>query len=199
MNLPPSLPSNRGQQERTQMQTLLVLNQTIQWLRNPAGGAIELKAKKKSTFIFLEILVNLIWLVSCWTSTMNNPIVVTNYMLKKINGPIWFSINCHFNTLTFFCLFDWIIYFSCDNILSLSVYFSSWGSSTSAADARWHATAAHSVNRGIGRPIRSSAVSVNGFWHWSLSPSDDPPQPLFEKQGKRGVGRDWSWNAKTHW
>lgn len=52
MNLPPSLPSNRGQQERTQMQTLLVLNQTIQWLRNPAGGAIELKAKKNLHLFF---------------------------------------------------------------------------------------------------------------------------------------------------
>lgn len=76
-------------------------------------------------------------------------------------------------------------------LVSLSLYLCSWGSSTSAADAKWHATVDHSANREIGQPIRSSAVSVNGFWLWSLSQSDDPPQPQFEERWSRGVAWDW--------
>ncbi len=55
-------------------------------------------------------------------------------------------------------------------------------------DAKWHATVAHSANREIGQPIRSSAVSVNGFWRWSLSPSDDPLNPSLKNDGHRGCG-----------
>lgn len=41
------------------------------------------------------------------------------------------------------------------------------------ADVRWHATVAHSANKGIGQPTRSSAVSVSGFLRLSLNLSDD--------------------------
>lgn len=95
-----------------------------------------------------------------------------------------FSNSCHFNMFIVFISLIWVVTIL---LVSLSLYLSSWGSLTSAADAKWHATAAHSANREIGRPTRSSAVSVNGFWPWNLSLNDDPFKPQFEERWSQGV------------
>lgn len=61
------------------------------------------------------------------------------------------------------------------------------GSSTSAAAARWHATAAPSASSGTGLPTRSSVASASECWPSSRSPSDDLPSPS-PGRGQEGGG-----------
>lgn len=58
------------------------------------------------------------------------------------------------------------------------------GSSTSAAAARWHATAAPSASSGTGLPTRSSVASASECWPSSRSPSDDLPSPGRGQEGE---------------
>lgn len=86
---------------------------------------------------------------------------------------------------------------------------SSCESSTSVVAVRWHATVAHSVSRGIGRPIRSSAANARGSWPWSPSLSGDPLSPRHSQMGSEGGLWDgtckemqkWQWGEKksTDW
>lgn len=81
------------------------------------------------------------------------------------------------------------------------------GSSTSAAAARWRATAAPSASSGTGPPTRSSVASASECWPSSRSPSDDLPSPSpgrgeqGEEHGRGGsTGLDswgWKWAPRT--
>lgn len=75
------------------------------------------------------------------------------------------------------------------------------GSLTSAAAARWRATAAPSASSGTGPPTRSSVVSASGCWPSSRSLSDDLPSPSpgrgekGEEQGRGGATGLDSWHG----